>query len=70
MLGPGSDSRFRAGKNFFSATGNWEGLDYRCTLRLSERSLSWEWSVDIQNNSGAGCELDLIYVQDVGLKSH
>lgn len=68
LFGPGSDSRFTAGKNFFSAKGNWEGIVYSCTLRLSERSLSWEWSVDIQNNSGAGCELDLIYLQDVGLK--
>ncbi len=68
LLGPGSGSLFRAGKDFFSATGKWEGLDYSCTLRLSERSLSWEWSVDIRNNSGAGCELDLIYLQDVGLK--
>ncbi|MRR18695.1 hypothetical protein EG827_00740, partial [bacterium] len=43
--------------------------DYECILMLSERSLSWEWSIDLRNNSGAGCELDLIYVQDVGLKA-
>ena len=69
LLGPASGCRFRAGKSFYTASGNWDGLDYECTLRLSERSLNWEWSVVIQNNSGSGCELDLIYVQDVGLKS-
>lgn len=69
LLGPSSGCRFRAGKNFFTASGNWHELDYECTLRLSERSLSWEWSVVIENKSGSACELDLIYVQDVGLKS-
>ncbi|MDZ7635434.1 MAG: hypothetical protein U5L72_13795 [Bacteroidales bacterium] len=69
LLGPGSGRRFRADETFYKATGKWEGLDYECTLRLAERSLSWEWKVDIQNNSGFGCDLDLIYVQDVGLKS-
>ncbi|MFZ2286379.1 MAG: hypothetical protein WAV93_05280 [Bacteroidales bacterium] len=69
LTGPASGSRFRTGRRYYTATGNWEGLDYECTLRLSESSLSWEWSVVIKNNSDSGCELDLIYVQDVGLKT-
>ncbi|MRR20334.1 hypothetical protein EG827_09100, partial [bacterium] len=56
LFGPGSDSRFRAGSNFCSSAGSWDGVDYECILRLSERSLSWEWSIDLRNNSGAGCE--------------
>jgi cellobiose phosphorylase len=68
LMGPGSDTRFRAGKNHLRIVGNWGGLEYECLLKLSEKSLSWEWSVDIQNNSGEGQMLDLIYVQDVGLK--
>jgi cellobiose phosphorylase len=67
LMGPGSDTRFRAGKNHFMVVGSWDGLEYECLLQLSERSLSWEWSVDILNNSGEGQMLDLIYVQDVGL---
>ncbi len=68
LMGPGSDTRFRAGENYFIVVGNWDGLEYECLLRLSERSMSWEWSVNITNNSGEGRVFDLIYVQDVGLK--
>ncbi len=68
LMGPGSDTRFRAGKNHFRVVGSWSGLEYECLLKLSEKSLSWEWSVDILNNSGEDQMLDLIYVQDVGLK--
>lgn len=68
LTGPGSDTRFRAGKNHSRVAGSWDGLKYECLLHLSEKSLSWQWSVDILNNSGEGQMLDLIYVQDVGLK--
>jgi len=68
LMGPGSDTRFRAGKNQFRVVGSWDELEYECLLKLSEKSLSWEWRVDILNNSGEGQVLDLIYVQDVGLK--
>lgn len=68
LMGPGSDTRYRAGKNHFRVVGSWDGLEYECLLQLSEKSLSWKWSVDILNNSGGGRKLDLILVQDVGLK--
>ncbi len=69
LTGPDSGSRFRTGRNFYAATGSWEGLDYECILGLSDSSLSWEWTIETVNNSGSGCELDLIYVQDVGLRN-
>jgi len=69
LMGPGSHTRFRAGKNIFRVVGSWDGLDYECLLQLSEKSLSWKWSVEILNNSDEGLVLDLIYVQDVGLKT-
>lgn len=68
LMGPGSDTRFRAGKNHLRVVGIWDGLEYECLFQLSEMSLSWKWSVDILNNSGEDQILDLIYVQDVGLK--
>ena len=37
-------------------------------MQLSEKSLSWQWSVEIENTSDSAVELDLICVQDVGLK--
>jgi cellobiose phosphorylase len=68
LLGPESNSRFIAGIDSFSVTGNWAGLDYTCVLQLSTKSLSWQWSVEIKNRSDDIVELDLIYVQDAGLK--
>src|SRR5512133_1782522 len=43
LLGPESNSRFKAGKNSYVAAGSWEGLDYSCILQLSKKSLSWQW---------------------------
>ena len=68
LLGPESNSRFKAGRNTYVAAGSWEGLDYTCTLQLSKESLSWQWSVDIQNQRDSAEKLDLIWLQDVGLK--
>ena len=68
LLGPESNSRFKIADDAFIARGSWAGLDYTCVLQLSKKSLSWQWSVDIKNLSGELVELDLIYVQDVGLK--
>ena len=52
----------------FVARGNWAELEYACTLRLSQESPSWQWGVEIQNLSAEPVELDLICVQDAGLK--
>ncbi|MCX6283880.1 MAG: hypothetical protein NTW31_06580 [Bacteroidetes bacterium] len=68
LLGPESNSRFILRDSLFIARGLWSGLDYKCVLRLSKTSLSWQWSIDITNTSGIDAELDLIYIQDAGLK--
>ena len=68
LLGPQSNSTFKILKNKFIAKGSWDGLDYICTLQLSERSLSWQWIVEIDNKSGKSVELDIIYLQDIGLR--
>lgn len=68
LLGPESNSHFQITQNTFIAKGSWNGLDYNCILQLSSKSLSWQWSIDITNISSGNVELDLIYVQDVGLK--
>src|SRR5215472_2170348 len=49
LLGPESDSRFKVANDHFIAQGTWSGLGYTCLLRLSPKSLSWQWSVMIQN---------------------
>ena len=68
LLGPESNSHFLIQEKNFVAQGSWDGLDYQCVLQLSEKSLSWQWSIDIQNKSGNPFDLDLVYVQDIGLK--
>ncbi len=68
LLGPESNSRFAVTDNELYAEGSWDGLDYVCVLQLSEKSLSWKWRIGIHNSSGDVADLDLIYVQDAGLK--
>ena len=68
LLGPESNSRFSLNAGSFIAKGSWAGLEYTCSLQLSEKSLSWQWSIEITNVSDALVELDLIYLQDAGLK--
>jgi len=68
LLGPESNSLFKVGADAYIAGGRWADLDYTCVLQLSESSLSWRWSVDVKNRSDNPADLDLIYVQDAGLK--
>jgi 1,2-beta-oligoglucan phosphorylase len=68
LLGPESDCRFQIADGSYIARGSWDSLDYECILMLSGKSLSWQWQVRVKNSSGEAVELDLIYLQDVGLK--
>jgi cellobiose phosphorylase len=69
LLGPGSNSRFSLEDGRFMASGSWEGIEYVCMLYLSDSSLSWQWIVELKNVSGASLDLDMIFLQDVGLKT-
>ncbi|MGA3014596.1 MAG: hypothetical protein ABSD71_11270 [Bacteroidales bacterium] len=68
LAGPGSNSRFIINEHGFLTEGNWKGLEYKCVLQLSTKSLSWQWNIEVVNRSGDPVEIDLIYVQDAGLK--
>ena len=70
LLGPDSRSRFSAADGGFAARGNWEGLEYACVLQLAGSQHAWRWHVQIENRSDRLLELDLIYVQDVGLRAN
>ncbi|HQG22263.1 MAG TPA: amylo-alpha-1,6-glucosidase [Bacteroidales bacterium] len=69
LTAPGSEGFFRVENGIYSAAGNWEGIGYICSLRLSEKSLSWEWATELFNNSGREVTLDLVCLQDAGLKT-
>ncbi|HCC31303.1 MAG TPA: hypothetical protein DEQ03_14830, partial [Marinilabiliales bacterium] len=68
LLGPGSNSVFQLTKDMLVAKGSWDGLEYTCTLQLSDKSLSWQWKIEVENPTAEQAELDVIYVQDIGLK--
>jgi 1,2-beta-oligoglucan phosphorylase len=68
LIGPESHSRFAIDNKRYYATGHWQGFDYSCLLQLSENSLSWQWQVEIRNCSAEAIELDVVHVQDAGLK--
>jgi cellobiose phosphorylase len=68
LIGPESISQFQITKNGYFAKGSWKGIDYFCTLRLSKRSLSWEWIIELSSDSDNHGEYDLVYLQDVGMK--
>jgi cellobiose phosphorylase len=70
LLGPDSPSRFRAADGVFEAHGSWGGLDYRCVLQLASAQASWQWRVHVESTLAQSVELDLIYVQDVGLRAN
>ncbi len=69
LLGPQSNSSFAASDDMFLVKGTWSGIDYSCMLRLSKKSSSWKWQIDMTNISDEAVELDLVYLQDAGLKT-
>jgi len=68
IFGPESKSSFEVSQNSLVAKGEWNGLKYQCTLCLSNKSNTWQWKIDILNNTNNEAELDLVYLQDIGLK--
>jgi 1,2-beta-oligoglucan phosphorylase len=68
LLGPESNSRFKVSENAFIAKGSWAGVHYSCVLQLSKTSLSWHWRIEMTNTTDDFIELDLIYLQDAGLR--
>ncbi len=68
LTGPGSDSMFRISQDTMRWDGEWSGISYACSLRLAASSLGWQWSVELNNQTGNEMELDLVCLQDAGLK--
>ena len=68
LWGPESSSKYLILNNAIKADGTWMGIEYLCTLSLSDKSYSWQWKIDVKNNSGQNSLFDLVYLQDIGLK--
>jgi cellobiose phosphorylase len=69
ILGPESPSRFCAKDGIFAASGSWSGLDYECVLETARAHVSWRWRLRVRSRLDHAVELDLIHVQDIGLKT-
>ena len=69
LIGPESDTKFAVVNNAYIAKGNWNGLEFTCTLQVSMMSNSWYWAIKVTNTTDQQLELDSIYMQEVGLKT-
>lgn len=70
LWGALSSSRFgKTPDGGFAARGSWAGLEYECLLTPARSQLSWQWRVRVDSRLDEAVELDLIYVQDVGLRA-
>ncbi len=67
LLGKGNE--IAVSENQFLSKGVWEGLEYVCSLQLSEKSSSWQWKIEVTNKSAEKVELDVVLMQEVGLKN-
>jgi cellobiose phosphorylase len=69
LLTPGFPVTFNwASAGSCSWMGKWKGLKYQCSLMLSEADHTWKWDIEIWNELSVPVELDLVWMQDVGLK--
>ena len=69
LLGAKSKSQCSLNNNQLFVSGQWNGFKYQCVLSLSSESHCWHWSINVTNTNKNSAELDLIYVQDIGLTS-
>src|SRR5690606_22170241 len=69
LLGPESPSRYHVHDGQLVARGSWAGLDYECLLLPAKTQLSWQWRVRVASTLDQDVELDILHVQDVGLKA-
>lgn len=68
LFSSASTSHYDLEENSFQIKGSWDGIDYICKLQLSCESHSWQWSIELCNTSKYAADLDLIYLQDIGLE--
>lgn len=68
LIGPESNSDFAFNSNYYISKGKWNELEYRVTLWLSGKKLNWLWNIEIVNGSNKEIEIDIVAVQDIGLK--
>ncbi|MEE4176607.1 MAG: hypothetical protein V2I46_03765 [Bacteroides sp.] len=68
LTGPESKSQFKLENNKYFSRGQWEGLEYQCTMALAQNKTEWQWVVSIRNHNEKEVEIDLFFIQDAGLR--
>ncbi len=70
LLGPRSLSEVCFAGGRFQARGEWQGIRYTVALVLAESAPAWFWQVSLENLEPMAVDMDLIYVQDLGLAQY
>jgi len=68
LTGPASNGRFSVTDSCYASSGKWEGISYTLNLSLSQESNSCFWSASLKYEGAGSAVLDLVLVQDLGLK--
>lgn len=69
LLGPVNGVLISLSENQFFTKGSWKGIDYVCTLQLSQKSQSWQWQIQLANTTQQAAELDVVWKEEIGLKN-
>lgn len=69
VLGPGAGGRFAANATSATWEGSFDGVEYRCTLRLHPTEPTWFWTLEAVNRTGRRVSVDAVLAQDLGLAS-
>ncbi|MGI8645066.1 MAG: hypothetical protein ACR2JD_01905, partial [Nocardioides sp.] len=67
LLGPLSPSRWTESDDGWEATGSWDVLAYRLTLRLADETTAWFWHLEIANHGPDGVLVDTVLTHDPAL---
>jgi cellobiose phosphorylase len=70
LLGPQSPGRIRLDETGLEVAGEWSGLRFAVSLRLSDSAPAWFWHVALQNAGRAPASFDLVHAQDVALADY
>ncbi|MCD4651091.1 MAG: hypothetical protein K8S56_04805 [Candidatus Cloacimonetes bacterium] len=67
LLGAKSPGNHIINENTYEVRGEFCGVSFSCRLLLADEDSSWLWDVQLANTGNEKLELDLLYVQDVGM---
>ena len=67
LLGAKSPGNHIINENSYEVRGEFCDVSFSCRLLLADEDSSWLWDIQLVNTGNKKLELDLLYVQDVGM---